>query len=114
MYVNQGTQTASPSSGTQTHLETVLEAVGGRLVAAVSVLLPPLTEQQSSLVQEQVALHRFEASQLLHARGTFLMADPHAEGALHQHPAQLTHLTLRTTEGDIYVLKCCYIFVIAH
>lgn len=35
---------------TAANLQTVLEAVGGRLVAAVSVLLPPLAEQQSPLV----------------------------------------------------------------
>lgn len=80
-----------------THLETVLEAVRGRLVAAFSVLLPPLAEEQSSLVQEEVSLHRLEASQLLHTRGTSLVADPHAEGALHQHAAQLANVTLRNS-----------------
>ena len=85
---------------TQTNLQTVLEAVRRRLVAAVSVLLPLLTEEQGPLVQEEVSLHRLEAGQLLHARGASLVADPHAERALHQHPAQLANLPLRTTEGQ--------------
>lgn len=88
---------------TQANLETMLEAVRGGLVAAVSMLLPPLAEQQSSLVQEEVSLHRLEASQLLHARGTFLMADPHAERTLHQHAAQLANVTLRMMERGICV-----------
>lgn len=41
-------------------------------------------------------LHRLEASQLLHARGAPLVADPHAEGALHQHASQLTDVALPT------------------
>lgn len=72
---------------TQTNLQTVLETVRGGLVAAVSMLLPPLAEEQSSLVQEEVSLHWLEASQLLHTCGTFLMADPHTERTLHQHAA---------------------------
>lgn len=84
----------APQINTQTDLQTVLEAVGGRLVAAVSVLLPPLAEEQLSLVQEEVPLHGLEASQLLHAGGTPLMADPHAERPLHEHPAQLANVTL--------------------
>lgn len=85
---------------TQTDLQTVLEAVRRRLVAAVSVLLPLLTEEQGPLVQEEVSLHRLEAGQLLHARRASLVADPHAERPLHQHPAQLANLTLRTAEGE--------------
>lgn len=77
-----------------TDLQTVFEAVGWRLVAAVGVLLPPLAEQQGPLVQEEVALHGLEASQLLHAGGPPLVADPHAEGALHQHSAQLANVAL--------------------
>lgn len=89
---------------TQTNLETVFEAVRRCFVAAISVLLPSFAEQQSSLVQEQVSLHWLEASQLLHACGTSLMADPHTEGALHQHTAQLANVTLRRMEGRVYVL----------
>lgn len=81
-----------------TDLQTVLEAVRGGLVAALSVLLPPLAEEQGSLVQEEVSLHRLKASQLLHAGGTFLMADPHTERALHQHSAQVANVPLRATE----------------
>lgn len=72
----------------------MFEAVGRRLVAAVAVLLPALAEQQGPLVQEEVALHGLEASQLLHAGGAPLVADPHAEGALHQHAAQLANVAL--------------------
>lgn len=86
-----------------TNLQTVLEAVGGCLVAAVSVLLPPLAEQQSSLIQKQVPLHRLKAGQLLHARGTPLMADPHTERALHQHAAQLAELALGVRESFVFV-----------
>lgn len=81
----------------------MLEAVRRRLVAAVAVLLPPLAEEQGSLVQEEVSLHWLEASQLLHACGTPLMADPHAERALHQHAAQLANVTLRLTERRIHL-----------
>lgn len=88
---------------TQTDLQTVLEAVRRRLVAAVSVLLPLLTEEQGPFVQEEVSLHRLEAGQLLHARRAPLVADPHAERPLHQHPAQLANLTLRTTEGERFI-----------
>lgn len=72
----------------------MLEAVGGGLVTALTVLLPALAEEQRSLVQEQVSLHGLEAGHLLHARGAFLMGDPHTEGALHQHAAQLAQLSL--------------------
>lgn len=72
----------------------MFEAVGRRLVAAVAVLLPALAEQQGPIVQEEVALHGLEASQLLHAGGAPLVADPHAEGALHQHAAQLANVAL--------------------
>lgn len=77
-----------------TDLQTVFEAVGRRLVAAVAVLLPALAQQQGPLVQEEVALHGLEASQLLHAGGAPLVAEPHTEGALHQHAAQLTNVAL--------------------
>lgn len=77
-----------------TDLQTVFEAVGRRLIAAVAVLLPALAQQQGPLVQEEVALHGLEASQLLHAGGAPLVAEPHAEGALHQHAAQLTNVAL--------------------
>lgn len=79
---------------THTNLQTVLEAVLS-LIAAVSVLLPPLAEEQRPLVQKEVPLHWLEASQLFHACGTPFMADPHTERTLHQHAAQLANVTLR-------------------
>lgn len=85
----------------ENNLQTVLEAVGGGFVAGVSVLLPPLAEEQRSLIQEEVTLHRLEASQLLHARGTFLMAEPHAERALHQNTAQLTKFSLHVRDVSL-------------
>lgn len=88
---------------TQTNLQTVLEAVQGSLVAAISVLLSSFAEEQSSLIQEEMSLHRLEAGQLLHACWTFLMADPHTEGSLHQHTAQLTNVSLQPTERSYCV-----------
>lgn len=67
------------------------------------MLLPSFAQQESSLIQEEVSLHRFEASQLFHACGTSLMADPHAERALHQHPAQLTDVPLRVMTGGVHI-----------
>lgn len=40
-------------------------------------------------------LHGLKASQLLHTRGAPLVADPHAEGTLHQHASQLADVALR-------------------
>lgn len=67
------------------------------------MLLPSFAQQESSLIQEEVSLHRFEASQLFHACGTSLMTDPDAERALHQHPAQLTDVPLSVMKGGAYV-----------
>lgn len=94
-----------------TDLQTVFEAVGRRLVAAVAVLLPALAQQQGPLVQEEVALHGLEASQLLHAGGAPLVAEPHAEGALHQHAAQLTNVAL---PGEKKVGKFFFFFISFH
>lgn len=88
---------------TGTDLQTVLEAVGWGFVTAVSVLLPPFAEQKSSLIKEEVSLHGFESSQLLHTCGAFLMADPHTEGALHQHMAQLTEVSLQRITHSVKV-----------
>lgn len=85
----------------------MLEAVGGRLVAAVSVILPSFTQKKSPFIQEEVSLHWFEASQLLHPCGTSFVADPHAKRALHKHTAQFTDFPLHVereglqTFGDI-------------
>lgn len=72
--------------------EAGLEAVEGRPVGGV--LVPPLTEEQGVLVQEEVSLHGLEPGQLLHAHRRPLVADPHAEAALHHHPAELAEVTL--------------------
>ena len=72
----------------------MFEAVGGGFVSVLAVLLPALTEQQCSLVQEQVPLHGLKARQILHSRRTLFVTDPHTEGALHQDPAQIAQITL--------------------
>lgn len=67
----------------------MLEAVGRSLLVALPILLPPLAEEESLLVQEQVPLHGLEPSQVLDLGVTFLVLRPHTEGALHQQAAQL-------------------------
>lgn len=75
----------------------MFEAVGWCFLIALAVLLSLLTKEQRFLVQEQVPLHRLKACQVLHLSVTFLMLRPHAEGPLHQQPAQLTQVPLGTT-----------------
>ena len=77
------------------HVQGLLVAVGGRLLVALAVLLPPLTEEHGLLVQEQVALHGLEAGQVLHLGVAPLVVGPHAEGALHEQPPQVTQVPLR-------------------
>lgn len=84
------------SSGT--HIKELFVAVRGRFLVALSVLLPPLAEEQGLLMQEQVPLHGLEACQVLDLGVTFLVFCPHAERPLHQQPAQLTEVTLRRKE----------------
>ena len=72
----------------------MFEAVGGGFVSVLAVLLPALTEEKRSLVQEQMPLHGLKASQVLHPCGTLFMTDPHTEGSLHQDPAQIAQITL--------------------
>lgn len=96
---------------THTNLQTVFEAVRRGLIAAVSVLLPSLAKQQSSLVQKQVSLHRLEAGQLLHAGGTPFMADPHTEGSLHQDAAQLTNVTLQSGQRTVHTVHSLFEFI---
>lgn len=67
------------------------------------MLLPPLAQQQSSLIQEQVSLHWLKASQLFHPCRTPLMADPHTERTLHQHTAQVANIALHTIERGIFL-----------
>lgn len=85
--------------------EAVFEAVGGGFFVSLPMLLPSFAEEQSVLVQEEVALHGLEARQLLHPGGALLMADPHAEGALHQHSAQITQIPLCAMQDST---KQCY------
>ena len=89
-----------------THVERVFEAVRGRLLVALAVLLSPLAEEEGPLVQEQVPLHGLEACQLLHARGASLVADPHAERALHEHTAQVTQLSLHSQREKRAMESC--------
>ena len=77
------------------HVQGLLVAVGGRLLIAFAVLLPPLTEEHGLLVQEQVALHGLEAGQVLHLGVAPLVVGPHAEGALHEQPPQVAQVPLR-------------------
>lgn len=84
------------------HAQGVFEAVGGRFLVALAVLLPPLAEEQGLLVQEQVPLHGLEAGQVLHLGVALLVLRPHAEGALHQQLAQLAHVTLDERGGALF------------
>lgn len=78
------------------YAERVFEAVRWRFLVALAVLLPPLTEQQRLLVQEQMPLHGLEPGQVLHLGVTFLVLRPHTEGALHQQATQVWQVTLET------------------
>lgn len=73
--------------------EAGFEAVERRPV--VSVLVPPLAEEQRVLVEEEMSLHGLEPGQLLHAHRRPLVADPHAEAALQHHAAQLAQVALQ-------------------
>lgn len=72
--------------------EAGFEAVEERPV--VVVLVSALAEEKGVVIEEEMSLHGFEPGQLLHSHRCPLMADPHAEAPLHQHPAQLTKVTL--------------------
>lgn len=76
------------------HVQGLLVAVGGRLLVALAVLFPPLAEEHGLLVQKQVALHGLEAGQVLHPGVAPLVVGPHAEGALHEEPAQVAQVPL--------------------
>lgn len=73
----------------------LLEAVRGSFFIALSVLLPPLAEEQGLLVEEDVPLHGLEPSQILNLGVTFFVFGPHAEGPLHQQLTQLSQITLK-------------------
>lgn len=79
------------------YLKTVLEAVGGSFVSILSMFLSTLTEEECVLMQEQVSLHGLEAGQLFHSGRTLLMTNPHTEGALHKHAAQIAEIPLQHT-----------------
>lgn len=72
--------------------EAGLEAVEGRPVGAV--LVPPLAEEQSVLVEEEMSLHGLEPGQLLHPHRCPFVADPHAEAPLEDYTTQLAEITL--------------------
>lgn len=72
--------------------EAGLEAVEGRPV--VVVLVPPLAEEQSVLVEEEMSLHGLESGQLLHPHRCPFVADPHAEAPLEDYTTQLAEITL--------------------
>lgn len=76
----------------QHYLQAALKAVEGGAVVVLPMILTALAEEQSVLMQEEMPLHGFETG--LHPRRAPLMADPHTEGTLHQHPAQVTQLSL--------------------
>lgn len=85
------------------HSEAGLEAVEGRRPVG-RVLVPPLAEEQRVLVQEEVPLHGLEPGQLLHAHCCPLVADPHAEAPLKNHPTQLAEVSLRVTRRKVILL----------
>lgn len=70
--------------GGATHTKWLFEAVWRSLLVALSVLLPPLAEEQSLLVEEQVSLHGLETSQVFNFGVTFFVLSPNAEWALHE------------------------------
>lgn len=61
---------------------------------SLSTLLSLLAEKQSSFMKEQMPLHGFKASHVLHAGWAFPMVDPDVEGALHKDATQVTQFTL--------------------
>ena len=75
----------------------VFEAVRRSFLIALAILLPPLAEQKSLLMQEQVPLHWLEPGQIFHLGMAFFVLCPHAEGALHQQTTQLWQVTLKRT-----------------
>ena len=78
-----------------TYTERVFKAVWRSFLVALAALLSLLAEQQRPLVEEQVSLHRFEASQVLDLCVTFLVFSPDTEGALHEETAQLWQVSLK-------------------
>lgn len=89
------------------HTQRLFEAVGRSFLVALAVLLPPLAEEQSLLVQEEVSLHGLETSQVLHFGVTFLVLCPNAERPLHEQLTQFTQIALRMEKRkpSNYVLK---------
>lgn len=62
------------------------------------VLVSAFAEEQGVVIEEEMSLHGFEPGQLFHSHRCPLMADPHAEGSLHHHSAQLAEVTLGETQ----------------
>lgn len=52
------------------------------------------------LVQEDVSLHGLEPGHLLHPHRRSLVADPHAEASLQNHPAQLAQVALKQSNQE--------------
>lgn len=77
----------------------MFEAVRGGFLVALAVLLPPLAEQQSLLVEEKVPLHGLETGQIFNLGMTFLVLCPDAERALHQQLTQLAQVALEKEGG---------------
>lgn len=59
------------------------------------VFISAFAEEQGVVVQEEMSLHWLEPGHLLHSDRCSLMADPHIEASLQDHPTQLAEVTLR-------------------
>lgn len=57
----------------------MFEAVRRGFLIALSILLPPLAEEQGLLVEEQVPLHGLETGQVFHLSVAFLVLRPDTE-----------------------------------
>lgn len=78
------------------HLERVLEAVGGGFLVALCCLVALLAKEEHLVVQEDVPLHGLEARQVLHLVVPFFMVCPHVEGALHKQFPKVTEVPLNS------------------
>lgn len=106
MYICSWLKTWQPPGALPSCLQAVFEAVRGGPLAALAVLLTPLAEEQSLLMEEEVALHGLEAGQVFHGGRASPPAGPHTEGALHQQPAQLTQRPLEEHTGNATTSRC--------
>lgn len=94
--------------------EAGFEAVERRPVRIV--FISPFAEEQGVVVQEEMSLHWLKPGDLLHPDRCSLMADPHTEASLQDHPAQLAKVTLRQSKhkqgggGTTALFKEDYLF----